>query len=293
LRPNFVFFITLLLSSIVRLAYAETALWVEVLPSPVKQGGVCLIRATGATPINSVYGEFRGEKFPMVLEGQNEAYSGLLGIDMETRAATYEIKVGAIDESWRVYSTALSLKVESVDFGTQKLSLPRSMVDLDAKSLERVNKEARRLELLFQGLRDERLWSGAFLSPLKGEIMAVFGIRRILNGQQRSPHAGIDLRAEEGTPVLASNSGVVVLVDELFFSGRSVIVDHGWGIYSMYFHLSDPLVREGDRIRKGATLGRVGSTGRSTGPHLHWGIRMKGARVDPLSLIRSTEHLIE
>jgi murein DD-endopeptidase MepM/ murein hydrolase activator NlpD len=293
LRPNFVFFITLLLSSIVRLAYAETALWVEVLPSPVKQGGVCLIRAAGATPINSVYGEFRREKFAMVSEGQNGAYSGLLGIDMETRAATYEIKVGAIDESWRVYSSALSLKVEGVDFGTQKLSLPRSMVDLDAKSLERVNKEARRLELLFQGLRDERLWSGAFLSPLRGEISAVFGIRRILNGQQRSRHAGIDLRAEEGTPVLASNSGIVVLVDELFFSGRSVIVDHGWGIYSMYFHLSDSLVREGDRIRKGATVGRVGSTGRSTGPHLHWGIRMKGARVDPLSLVRSTEHLIE
>jgi murein DD-endopeptidase MepM/ murein hydrolase activator NlpD len=291
LRPNFVFFIVLLLLITIRPAYAETALGVEVLPNPVKQGGVCVIRASGGGPINSVNVEFRGEKFSMAFEGQNGAYAGLLGIDMETRPATYEIKVGAVDEWWRVYSTALSLKVEEVDFGIQKLWLPRSMVDLDAKTLERVNKEARRLEILFQGVRDETLWNGAFLSPLQGEITAVFGIRRMINGQHRSPHTGIDLRAEEGTPVLSSNSGVVVLVDELFFSGKSVIVDHGWGIYSMYFHLSDPMVREGDKIRKGAMVGRVGSTGRSTGPHLHWGIRVRGARVDPLSLLRSTEHL--
>jgi murein DD-endopeptidase MepM/ murein hydrolase activator NlpD len=85
---------------------------------------------------------------------------------------------------------------------------------------------------------------------------------------------------------LASNDGVVVLVDELFFSGKSVILDHGWSLYSMYFHLSEALVKEGNLVRAGVMLGRVGSTGRSTGPHLHWGIRINGARVDPLSLLR-------
>jgi murein DD-endopeptidase MepM/ murein hydrolase activator NlpD len=86
---------------------------------------------------------------------------------------------------------------------------------------------------------------------------------------------------------------MVALVDELFFSGKSVILDHGWGIYSMYFHLSEALVGEGDRVRTGAMLGRVGSTGRSTRPHLHWAIRINGARVDPLSLVKLTEHLRE
>jgi murein DD-endopeptidase MepM/ murein hydrolase activator NlpD len=92
---------------------------------------------------------------------------------------------------------------------------------------------------------------------------------------------------------LACNNGVVVLVDQLFFPGKSVILDHGWGIYSMYFHLSESLGGEGDRISTGAVLGRVGSTGRSTGSHLHWGVRMNGAQVNPLSLLGLAEHLRE
>jgi len=160
------------------------------------------------------------------------------------------------------------------------------MVELDAKTLERVDREARRLETLFQTFRDEKLWSGSFIRPVGGELSERFGVNRIINGQQRSPHVGIDLRSDEGVPVLACNSGMVVLVDDLFFSGKSILLDHGWGLYSMYFHLSETSVKEGDRVDKGATLGRVGSTGRSTGPHLHWGIRINGARVDPLSLLK-------
>jgi len=158
---------------------------------------------------------------------------------------------------------------------------------LDAKTLKRVNRETRKLEALFQTSRNERLWKSVFIRPVEGEISTGFGLNRIINGQQRSQHTGVDLRAEAGTSVLASNDGVVVLVDELFFSGKSVILDHGWGLYSMYFHLSETLVKEGDLVRTGAMLGRVGSTGRSTGPHLHWGVIINGARVDPFSLLRT------
>jgi len=292
-RLSFVFIVTGLLLSVGKPAYAENTLHVEVLPSVVKQGDVCVIRASRPASLKSIYGEFQGERFPIAFGVRNGTSAGLLGIDMDTQPATYEIKVVATDGSSRVYSSALSLKVEKVDFGTQTLSLPPSMVDLDSKTLERVNEEARRLKVLFQGFRDERLWSGAFIFPVQGEITTVFGVRRVINGQPRSPHTGVDLRAEERAPVWACNIGVVVLVDQLFFSGKSVILDHGWGIYSMYFHLSEALVRQEDRVSKGAILGRVGSTGRSTGPHLHWGIRMSGARVDPLSLFRLTEHLRE
>ncbi len=288
-----VFFITILLLSAGGPAEADDTFRIEVIPSVVKQSEVCVITASGPTSLEFVYGEFQGEKFPMVFEDQNGTYVGLLGIDMEIQPARYEIKVCATDGKGTVYSRVYSLKVEKVDFGIQRLSLPSYMVDLDAKTLERVNEESRQLKVLFQAYRDERLWRGAFIRPVDGELSASFGLRRIINDQPRSPHTGIDLRAEEGTPVLASNSGFVVLVDELFFGGKSVILDHGWGIYSMYFHLSEVLVLHGDRISKGAMLGRVGSTGRSTRPHLHWGIRMNGARVDPLSLVRLTENLRE
>jgi len=268
-------------------AHGESDLRVESFPKVARQGDVCLVRASGPASLKSIHGEFQGERFPIAFSNETGIYEGLIGIDMSTSPATYEIKVIATDADNRVYSSALSLRVEKVDFGTQALSLPPDMVDLDAKTLERVNQEARKLQALFQTFRDERLWEGVFIRPVEGEISTGFGLNRIINGQQRSQHTGVDLRAEKGTSVLASNHGVVVLVDELFFTGKSVLLDHGWGLYSMYFHLSEVLVKEGNLVRTGAILGRVGSTGRSTGPHLHWGIRINGARVDPFALLKT------
>jgi murein DD-endopeptidase MepM/ murein hydrolase activator NlpD len=268
-------------------AQGKSDLRVESFPKVARQGGVCLIRASGPAPLESLHGQFQGKRFSMAFNNETRKYEGLIGIDMSTSPATYEIRVIATGGENRVYSGAFSLRVEKVDFGTQTLSLPRSMVDLDVKTLERVDREAKKLEALFQTSRNERLWKDVFIRPVEGKISTGFGLTRIINGRRRSQHSGVDLRAEEGTSVLASNHGAVVLVDELFFSGKSVVLDHGWGLYSMYFHLSEAHVKEGDLVRQGAILGRVGSTGRSTGPHLHWGIRINGARVDPLSLLRT------
>jgi murein DD-endopeptidase MepM/ murein hydrolase activator NlpD len=273
--------------------FAENRLRVEVLPKVVKQGGVCLIRASGPYSFHSIEGEFRGDKIPMALEPRSKTYEGLLGIDMDVRPGRYPIRLRANSEDDKVYAGVSFLEVKKVNFKTQTLRLPPGMVELDPKTLERVNQEAKRLEDLFTEVWAERLWKGAFLRPVPGEISTGFGLRRVINRQTRNPHSGVDMRAEEGAPVWASNSGIATLVDELFFSGKSVIIDHGWGIYSMYFHLSEILVRQGDPVEKGAILGRVGSTGRSTGPHLHWGIKIHGARVDPLSLLKLTERLQE
>lgn len=265
---------------------AENGIRLESFPKVAQQGGACLIRVSGPSSFKCTHGEFNGERFPIAFNNETGTYEGLIGIDMSTPPATYDIRIIGIDGGNNVCSSTLPLRVVKVDFGTQTLSLPPHMVELDAKTLERVNQEARKLEALFQTFRDERFWEGAFIRPVEGEISTGFGLNRIINGRQRSRHTGVDLRAQEGTSVLASNHGVVVLVDDLFFSGKSIVLDHGWGLYSMYFHLSEALVREGKGARTGSILGRVGSTGRSTGPHLHWGIRMKGARVDPLALIK-------
>jgi len=285
--------LSLLLLWTVKSLNADDNLRIESVPGMAKQGDVCLIRTSGPVSPKSVHAEFQGERCPLAPGMQNGIFEGLIGIDLTTKPATYEIKVIATDASGRGYSSPFFLKIGKGVFSTQKLSLPRSMVDLDAKTIERVHNEASRLKALFQSSRDERLWKGAFIRPLGGKLSSTFGLDRIINGQRRSPHAGVDLESEAGTPVLASNTGRVVLVDDLFFSGKSVILDHGWGLYSMYFHLSEGLVKEGDRVGRGDMLGRVGSTGRSTGPHLHWAIRMNQARVDPLSLLKLSEHLGE
>ena len=287
------FFVSALLLLTGKSLNADENLRIEFLPGMAKQGDVCLIRTYSPVSPKSVHAEFQGERFPLAPGMQNGIYEGLIGIDLTTKPATYEMKVIATDASGSSSSSPFFLKVGKGVFRTQKLSLPRTMVDLDAKTLERVNNEANRLKALFQTFRDDRLWKGAFIRPLEGQLSSTFGMERIINGQRKSPHTGVDLESEAGTPVMASNSGMVVLVDDLFFSGKSVILDHGWGLYSMYFHLSEGRVMEGDRVGRGDVLGRVGSTGRSTGPHLHWAIRMNQVRVDPLSLLRLSEHLRE
>jgi murein DD-endopeptidase MepM/ murein hydrolase activator NlpD len=112
-----------------------------------------------------------------------------------------------------------------------------------------------------------------------------FGARRIINGQARSPHGGIDYSAPRGTPVVAANAGRVALVAEFFFPGRLVVLDHGLGLYTLYFHLDTASVTEGERLERGQTLGSVGATGRATGPHLHFGAQVGAARVDPATLL--------
>jgi len=294
LRPflQVLFLMPALLGFLQGTAQGDDILRAEYFPKSVKQGDGCLVRVWGPS-FKSIHGEVQGQRFPMAPRTEEGAYQGLIGIGMNTRPATYEIKIVATSGDGRVFSKVLLLKVAKANFGTEKLSLPPGMVDLDGKALERVHNEAGRLKALFQIDRDERLWKGAFISPVEGKLSSTFGLGRVINGQRKSPHTGVDLEAREGTPVMASNHGVAVLVDSLFFSGNSVILDHGWGFFSMYFHLSQALVKEGERVPAGAMLGRVGSTGRSTGPHLHWGVRIRETHVDPLSVLRLDGYLRE
>jgi murein DD-endopeptidase MepM/ murein hydrolase activator NlpD len=285
------FFVAVFLATPQKAGGGEPSFQAEVLPKSVKQGEVCLLKARGPGLFKSVYGEFRGKRYPLGSGDTDQTYEGLLGIDMDTKPEKYGIRFVAMDGGGKSDSQTSSIKVTKADFAVQKITLPKSMVDLDAKTLERVNRESKRLKELFQKFGNERFWKRPFIRPVEGELSGAFGTRRIINGQPKSSHTGVDLRAEEGTPVLACNSGRVALVDDLFFSGKSVVLEHGWGLYSMYFHLSETRVRVGDQISKGAEVGRVGSTGRSTGPHLHWGIILNGARVDPFSLLRSTASL--
>ena len=289
----FLFLIPGILGLAGQAAAAQSDLRVEVFPKGVRPGDVYLVRAAGPSELKSIHGEFQGKRFSLDPGEKQGTYETLIGIDLNIKPARYEMKLLATGGDGKAYSKSLQLKVGKTDFAVQKLSLPRSMVELDPKTLERVNRESKRVQGLFQELREERLWKGPFIRPLEGELSGAFGVRRIINGQTRNPHTGVDLQAEAGAPVVACNSGLVALVDELFFSGKTVVLDHGWGLYSMYFHLSEAGASAGDKLRTGDTLGRVGTTGRSTGPHLHWGMIIRGARVDPLAFLRLTEHLRE
>ncbi len=182
-----------------------------------------------------------------------------------------------------------TVQVGKFDYPTQKLTLPRNMVELSPEDAERVERENREVARLWprEGPRRFSLPLAPPLDPLpKG---GRFGSRRIINGQPKSPHGGTDYAAPEGAPVHAAADGTVAMVANQFFGGNAVFVDHGDGLITMYMHMSRADVREGQAVRRGEPLGLVGSTGRATGPHLHFGARWRGARVDPALLLEPQE----
>jgi len=217
-------------------------------------------------------------------------WAGFLPVDMREDPGIRKVLIR--DEAGRS-PRQLDIRIVAKEFGVRRLTLPKRMVDLDARTLERVRREAKIVRKLWNEPPSPPRWDGPFIMPLDGEVIGPFGRRSIINEQPRAPHSGVDLRAKRGTPVRAVNRGKVVLAADRFFSGLSVFIDHGGGIYSMYFHLDRMAVKQGDMVAKGQVIGYVGSTGRATGPHLHFGVRVNGFRVDPLGLIAMSRRLFE
>lgn len=171
-------------------------------------------------------------------------------------------------------------------YSVQRLEIKdRSRVDLSPENLARVQRENAMIGKLW-GRQGKPRFSLPLGAPLENmPAGGRFGAKRIINGEPRSPHTGADYAVPQGTPVLAADNAVVALAGEFFFSGNAVFLDHGNGLISMYFHLHEMFVEQGDEVSRGSLIGTVGSTGRSTGPHLHFGIRWQGERVDPALLL--------
>ena len=255
----------------------------------IPQGGVELLSIRvheGETPKVT----WLNKEVGLVFDPEEKAWRGFLGVDLGAEPGSYILNIKSMPSGRQ---KLLALEIIEKDWGVRRLTLPKKMVDLDSKTLERARKESKDMSALWRAPVDSPLWRGSFLRPVPGKVLGPFGRRSIINSQPRSPHSGVDLRGKSGTPVKATNHGKVVLVCDHFFSGRSVVIDHGGGIQSMYFHLDSITVRKDDMIEKGQVIGRMGSSGRATGPHLHWGIRMNGARVDPIGLTILSRQLEE
>lgn len=270
------FFSGLLCSAASHAAPKAEALRIIVEPKKAGPGDILVVTLKNAS--GPVEGRFLGKR--LYFNESKDSLKAVIGIDLQTVPGRYllELNVGG-----RAISRTVTIMRKK--YPVQRLTLPKDMVVLSPENEARVEAEQKKLAAIWP-VESTRLWSGAFIDPLPGrEIGTPFGVRRIINSIPKNPHSGVDISAEEGEAVLAPNDGVAVLVDEQFYSGKSLVIDHGQGIYTMFFHLSNINVRHGQAVLKGEVIGYVGSTGRSTGPHLHWGVRMQGARVDPLKLL--------
>lgn len=265
--------------SIFFLSADADAFHAEVLPYEVNQGDTFIIRVTGVEILHSPVASLSEKPFYFNNCGRG-CFFAIGAVDVETSPGKHTIRLGIGEDKIN-----LSFMVSPANFTTLRLTLPEDKVFLSPENLRRAEKEAERLDAVWQ-IASDKLWEGRFILPLENEMSTPFGAKRIINNKKVSVHKGMDIKGNAGDSVRASNRGRVVLTEELFFGGNTVILDHGQRIYTIYMHLSKFNVKVGDVVSKGDIIGFVGSSGRTNGPHLHFGVKVVDINTNPVSFVK-------
>jgi murein DD-endopeptidase MepM/ murein hydrolase activator NlpD len=214
---------------------------------------------------------YKGRPVMTLVEG-NEVYA-VVGIPLSGKPGEHEIDAG---------NRQVSFVIEPQEYETQHLAIKnRRQVNPLAEDMERIGRDRKEMDTAFLNFDKIAKPQTSFLQPTEGVMSSSFGLRRVLNGQPRNPHSGMDIAAPEGTPIVAPAAGKVVASGDYFFNGNTILLDHGQGLITMYCHLSEIEVKVGDAVDRGEQIGKVGQTGRVTGPHLHWSVSLNNARVNP------------
>jgi len=258
---------------------------IRVSPSPLVPGRASLLTYG---PIEGFIsgGVSIGERsFPLMAHPKGSLAWGIIGLDVEAEPGAVTLSLHIETSKGPPIEDRQELVIAGKSFKVDRLDLPQKMVEPPSEVQERIEQETALLEEI-QSRTTPRRFIVGFVKPAPGSVSSSFGRRRILNGIPKSPHSGTDVRGPTGQRVLASNTGVVAFVGDLYFSGTTVVIDHGAGIFSHYAHLSRTLVKTGQAVFRREAIGEIGMTGRATGPHLHWAFTVRGARVDSMDFLR-------
>jgi hypothetical protein len=259
---------------------------VEIIAPALEAGRILLARLVQISGAKRVVIGFEDSVYELRREGEEggEAFA-LIGLDLALKPGMHDLKMTVILKDGRVEALRHPLLIRDHKFPVTKLRVKPEFVTPPPEVEERIRWESELLQMVYSVITEDWLGEGPFEKPHPGESAGNFGEKRIYNEVPRSSHSGVDVAAPYGSPVRASNSGRVVLARDLYFSGKTVILDHGLGVFSIYCHFSELRVSRGQNVKKGDLLALAGSTGRSTGPHLHWAVRIRGNRVDPQALL--------
>ncbi len=239
-------------------------------------GGVAVVLLGAASSGDPKPQAWLGERQVLVALDHDQWYA-VVGLPLGTAPGAHELRADVDGKMTRVAFT-----VAPKDYPEQHITLKdKSKVDLSPKDLVRAEREIAEIKALKLHWRDTPQTDLDFVEPVHGDPGSAFGLRRFFNGEQRAPHAGMDMVVARGTPVKASGDGQVLAVGDYFFNGKTVFIDHGNGLITMYCHLDRIDVHAGEAVNKGQEIALSGKTGRATGPHLHWSVILNGAMVDP------------
>jgi murein DD-endopeptidase MepM/ murein hydrolase activator NlpD len=263
-------------------ANAPAQIDVSAAARSVQPGELVVLTIATPEPVELRIRAFDRDLVPFPVDART--WRVLIGIDLAVTAGTYPVAIEAGPAPDAVRATH-DLVVTTRRFPTRTLKVDPAFVNPPASAIERIQREAEELNQLWEAGSPAKLWDGLFLRPVPDPATSAFGTRSIFNGQPRSPHSGADFQSPAGRPVKAPNAGRIVLASSRYFTGGTVMIDHGLGVFSLFAHLSAIGVSAGDLVKAGDVVGEVGATGRVTGPHLHWAVRVNGARIDPLSLL--------
>jgi murein DD-endopeptidase MepM/ murein hydrolase activator NlpD len=256
----------------------------------IAPGDVLLLSVRPSAPLAAIEATAFGHRVTFWPSDTGTEWRGLAGIPLDTPAGGEDVILTATASTGITGSRPLTLRVQAKQFATRRLTVDPRFVDPPADEVERILREQALLNETFLAVTD-RLWRGAFVGPVPGRPNSSFGRLTVFNKEPRGRHQGADYAVGTGTPVRAPNAGRVVIADDLYFSGNTIVLDHGGGLFSLFAHLSRMGVPRGTLVAKGDKVGEVGATGRVTGPHLHWAVRLGEVSVDPQSLIAATAAL--
>lgn len=214
-----------------------------------------------------------------------KVWYGIAGVSLETQPGTYTLSLKGTTSEGPEISFSRTITVRAAKYPSIAVTVAKRYTEPSKEQMERIQKDKTVKQDVFHHTDPEREWTGTFRPPVEAPVSDVFGTRRTFNGKVQSMHQGLDFAVPTGTPVFATNSGTILLAGPLYFEGNCVVIDHGQGLLTLYLHLSDIKIKQGERIKRGEEIGLSGGTGRATGPHLHLAVRWQGVYLNPATLL--------
>jgi len=258
---------------------------VQIEPIRVVNGSPLLLRVTPPAALDELKADFLGQALAFRFSAGCHCWYAIAGVSLETKPGRYELRLNGKRNDGHSASFDYPVAVRAAHYPSSTIAVAPAFVEPPKEVLPQIEAAEAAKKQAFATVDPNPEWSGEFERPTDTETSGVFGSSRIYNGKTKSQHKGLDFHAKIGTPVHATNAGTVILARPLYYEGNCVMLDHGQGLITIYMHLSEFKVKEGEKVAAGQLIALSGGTGRSTGPHLHFAVRWRGEYLDPATLL--------